>query len=102
MALQRMTIVDQIEITSIGDMQIRFLLMVVDGDNVVAKKFHRTAIPADIPPGLQMQAVNTHLAAMGESPVSVEDIARITAHHDLEKTTAGRKADAVRLFRKPV
>lgn len=78
------TIVDQIEITSENDVQVRFKLIVRDGDNVIAAKYHRSGFNRDLPNSvtLQMYEVNTHLLSMGAQPVSQAEIDRIMVFTD--------------------
>lgn len=81
------TLLNQIEITGTA-VQIRFELCVFNGDKQVSSRWHRAAVPLDAPnDGVdqQIEAVNLHLVAMGEQPVSSEDVAKITAHFLLAK-----------------
>ena len=67
--LQRKTVVDQIEITSGGFVQLRFAKLVVDGDKVVSKGYHRaTVAPGDDFDAL-LKVVNAGLRHLGESEV---------------------------------
>lgn len=78
MLLQK-TILNQIEITQNGTIQVRFALVVENNGVTVASKFHRTAI---IPGGdiqAQIDSVNQHLAQMGEMPVDAASVDRIMA-----------------------
>lgn len=102
MALERVTMVDKIDLDPVGDMHIRLMLMVVDGDNVVAHRYHRTTVAAGVSVADQFALVNTHLASMGELPVSAADIARVVGVRACDNDLPGRKADAVRLLRKPI
>lgn len=77
--LVQKTILDQIEITSNGTMQVRLALLVENNGMVVASKYHRTSIPPGGDIAGQMDHVNQHLAAMREMPVDAVSIARIAA-----------------------
>ena len=86
MIIQR-TLLNQIEVTA-DAIQVRLELCVFNGDTQVSSRWHRVAVPYDAPAGAgaeQFEAVNLHLAAMGELPVSAEDIAKIEAHYQLAK-----------------
>lgn len=89
MALERRTVVNQIEVTEGGILQIRFGLQIVDGGEVISQKWHRTSIPLHANPADQINTVNIHLAQMGENPVSEDDLARITAFHNLSASMSG-------------
>jgi len=73
------TSLDQIEIISNGTVQVRIALRVEDGPNILAHKWHRTALPPETTIDLQMAAVNEHLVQMGYNPVSASDIAKIAS-----------------------
>lgn len=77
--IERKTVLDQIEITRGGRIQVRIGLLLIDGDDEIDRKWHRTAIEPNSDAVLQMEAVNSHLDQMGRPPVSPEDIARIVA-----------------------
>lgn len=104
MALEKVTIVDQIEIGSMGDVGVRLKLLIVeDGATVLSSRFHRTMIPADVPVAAQMELVNAHLAQMGEAPVDAADLERLEVYHQAGKSehAVGRTELAKQLFRKP-
>lgn len=60
---------------------VRIALKIIKDGSEISSKWHRTFIPLDFPPALQMAAVNEHLASMGEAPVSDADIAKVVAMH---------------------
>lgn len=80
------TIVDQIEVTSQGHINVRMKKQVVDGDNTYDVGFHRTSIQCGGDCEMQMSAVNAHLGSMGEGLVSEEDIASVLSHAKLAFT----------------
>lgn len=97
--LERKSILDQIEITREGFLQVRIGLLIVDGDVEVSKKFHRFVLPADstVPEDAvaqQMAAVNAHLEVMGEAPVGQRCIDRMCAAHNLAKAFVAEDAQA--------
>lgn len=94
--LERKSIVDQIEITRECCLQIRLALLIVDGDQEISSKWHRTSIPADAPAnaaGVQMEAVNTHLDSMGEAPVGQPCLDKIAAAYALCQSFAQPKSE---------
>lgn len=82
MAIERKTIIDQIEITGGGEVRTRFGLLLVEGDKVLSVNYHRTIFDVGSPNcvALTMYSVNTHLVSMGEQPLPQEQIDRIAAH----------------------
>lgn len=89
------TIVDQIEITKDGHIQIRMRKQIVDGNAVFDLGFHRTSIECGGNVEAQMNAVNAHLANMGLGPVHDDEIDQIKSHAALaftpEKIAAHKK-----------
>jgi len=69
-------IVEQIEITKTGNIQIRMHKMSSDGDLIGN---HRTSIEPNGDVDAQIAAVNSHMAAENFSPISNADIARVKA-----------------------
>ena len=78
--LARQVVIDQIEITKSGVIQIRMEKQIVDADQVVTSEYHRTAIGVGNDVNAQMDAVNKHLAQMGWPAVPADDIARVADH----------------------
>lgn len=81
--LARKSTVDQIEVDRNNNVNVRLVLLIVDGEQEVSSRYHRTSIPPEGDPAAQMSYVNQHLAAMGEEPVPQADIDRIAAFHAL-------------------
>lgn len=80
--ITKRTVIDQIEITGNGAVQVRFAkLLEEDGVALTEPQYHRTAVQRDGDPLAQMDSVNTHLQAMGLAPVADSDVARIAAVH---------------------
>ena len=69
-------IIDQIEVTSNGTVQVRMHKMSSDGDLIGN---HRTLLPPATDITAQITAVNAHMATENYSPVSAADIAKLTA-----------------------
>lgn len=77
--IEKQTILDQVEITRNGTVQVRFGLLLVEDGVAIDTKWHRTAFPPGHNIQAQIGAVNVHLAQMGKEPVSAGDADRITA-----------------------
>ena len=77
--IEKKTILDQIEITRNGTVQVRFGLLILEDEQEIDSKWHRTAFPPGHDVAAQIAAVNAHLAQMGKWPVSEADAAHITA-----------------------
>lgn len=84
--IQKKTIVDQIEITSHGVVQVRLALLVVEGENIIAKDYHRTVIEPGISPDDQFALVNQHLVSMNKEPVSDSEMIAVRAHAQVAHT----------------
>ncbi|MFQ5880562.1 MAG: hypothetical protein ACE5IZ_10370 [Dehalococcoidia bacterium] len=76
MAIERRTIVDQVEATRSGIIQLRFRKEVVEDGNVLAFEYHRTSLEPGVALATQMALVNTHLQQMGYPQVEASDVAR--------------------------
>lgn len=79
MAIEHRTELNQIEITDQGRIQLRFALVLSDGDTIYSREWHRTAIEREASVDAQLALVNTHLAEMGRSQVSAGDVSRVKA-----------------------
>lgn len=73
MAITRKTVIDQIEIRRDGSVQIRFGLLLVEGEEELDCKWHRTAVPPDGDLAEQIAAVEENLQAMGHPPIEEAD-----------------------------
>ena len=77
--IEKKTLVDQIEITRSGILQIRFGLLIVEDGKELATQWHRTTIAPGVDVDAQIAAVNVHLAQMAQAPCPVEETARVKA-----------------------
>lgn len=77
--IQRKTILDQIEITRSGRIQLRFALLLVEDDVELDCKWHRTAIEPGGDVDAQIALVNEHLQAMGKAPIEADRIPELKA-----------------------
>ena len=69
-------IIEQIEVTNNGTVQVRLHKLSSDGDLIGN---HRTSIPPAGDITAQIGAVNAHMATENYSPVSAADITKLTA-----------------------
>lgn len=82
------TKISQIEKTDSG-LAIRLELCVLKDGEKIGSKFHRTVIDDVVDPLQQMEAVNLHLVAMNEPPLSAADIDEIRLFNELRLTLKG-------------
>lgn len=82
---ERKTVIDQIEITRGGAVQLRLGLLLIDGDKEVDCKWHRTVVPAGGSVAAQIAAVNEHLATMGYPEVGADVVKRVLAHIETDR-----------------
>ena len=73
--IEKKTVIDQIEITRSGSIQIRLGLLLVEDGEELSCQWHRTVIEPDGDIDVQIAAVNVGLAAMRAAPVS--DVGRV-------------------------
>ena len=95
--LEKRTVLDRIEIDSMGHVFMRFLKQVVDGGVVIASEPHRSVIAPGDDPQQQAALVSQHIQMLGYPAPAAEDVARVTAHTGLEtvkreKTLADERA----------
>ena len=67
--IEKKTVVDQIEITRSGHIQIRLGLLLVEDGKEIDCKWHRTVVSPGGDVDAQIAAVNTHLQSMGRPSV---------------------------------
>lgn len=77
--MKKQTVVDQIEITRNGTIQLRIAKELVDDDGtILTSSWHRTSLPPGHDIDAQMAAVNAHLTqGLGFPSVSASDIDRV-------------------------
>lgn len=86
--IQRKVVLEQPELHRSGLLQIKLAVLLIENDQEIDCKWHRTAIPLDGNAQLQMDAVNAHLTSeeMGLPAVSQADIDKIKEAHALIKS----------------
>lgn len=99
--IEKITLVDQIELQRTGDVGIRLVLLLVEDGVILASKYHRTVVPAGGSVAVQMDAVNANLISMGEAPVHTADLARLFAIAAADAAQPGRKDVAKTLRSRP-
>ena len=67
---EKKTILDKIEITRDGTIQVRLAILVLEDGEEISSSWHRTSIPPGADPGAQMAAVNAHLQQMNKATVT--------------------------------
>lgn len=67
--IEKKTIVDQIEVTQGGHVQIRFAVQLVEDGKVIDSKWHRTSVVPGGDVDAQIAVVNAHLESMGKARV---------------------------------
>jgi len=97
--MKKQTIIDQIEITRDGTIQVRFAKQVVDDDGTVLNSaYHRTAFPPGHDIDAQMAAVNENLVRdLKCMPVDAAEIARIKAVTPVVWTKAVKDAHRAKM-----
>lgn len=99
--IEKMTLVDQIELQRTGDVGVRLVLLIVEDGTILSQKYHRVVVPAGGSVPEMMDAININLTAMGEQPVQAVDLARINAAANADAAQPGRKAAAKALRSRP-
>lgn len=95
--MHKQTVVDQIEITRDGTLQLRLAKEVVDDDgSILSREWHRTLLPPGHDIDKQMALVNDHLAQMNCAAVDTAEIARVKAIAPVVWTDEVRGAYAAR------
>ena len=82
--IEKRTIVDQIEVTISGHVQIRFAVQLVEHGRVIEQKWHRTAVEPGGDVDAQLALVSENLEALGKARLvdaagvrRVKDIAQV-------------------------
>jgi hypothetical protein len=86
MAIEKRTVVDQIEATRNGTVQVRFGLVLVENGAEIDCKWHRTAIEPGGSVDAQIAAVNVDLARSKYPAITPSDIDRIKAIAQVAQT----------------
>lgn len=76
--IEKKTVVDQIEITRNGTIQVRFGLLLVENGIELSCAYHRTAVDPGGDISSQLAAVNAHLLAMGKAEIPADQSKRVT------------------------
>lgn len=73
----RKSVIDQVEVTRDGHLQVRLLKKVIDNGVEIDIGYHRTVIPVGGNVELQMQQVATHLASLEFPLDDTEELAQL-------------------------
>ena len=79
MTITKRTVINQIEVTEPGHLQIRLSKQIVEDGVVLMSEYHRTSVECGGDVAAQMAAVNAHLTQMGCAAVTTKDCDRIAA-----------------------
>lgn len=80
------TIIDQIEVTREGHIQVRMRKQIIDGEETFDLGFHRTIVECGGDVEKQMELVNQHLSGMGFAGIEANNVAEIRAHANVAFT----------------
>jgi hypothetical protein len=86
MALTQNTVLDKIEVTRDGTLQIRFGLEVMNGTQLISSAWHRTSVAPGGDVDAQMASVNAHLSQMGQNAATSDHIATIKSYSSVAWT----------------
>lgn len=78
--ITKQSTLNQIEIDAFGNVLMRIAKLVIDGEQVLAKEWHRSSVAVGADINAQMAAVNADLVQQGWPPVADGDIERISQH----------------------
>lgn len=83
--ISKQSVVDRIEVTRSGSVQIRFGLLLVEGGEELDCKWHRTVVDQHVDVTAQLAAVQEHLSVMGYPWITAKDAEKV------QKITAAAK-----------
>lgn len=70
--IEKKTIIDQIEITRGGTIQIRFAKCFVEDGKIIGYEWHRTTVDPGVDVDAQLAVVDIHLPQIGAAPITDE------------------------------
>ena len=98
--IEKKTIIDQIEITRDGTIQVRLALLVLEDGEEISSAWHRTSIPPGADLIEQMAAVNVHLQQMKKEAIKdfapVEKVVALVHTPEVNKRYAEKQAKALK------
>lgn len=68
--IEKRTVIDQIEVTRSGRIQVRLAIEIVENGEVIASSWHRTSVDPGEIVSSKLDAVSVHLMTMGKSGVA--------------------------------
>lgn len=92
--IERKTMLDQVELTRSGSVNLRLALLLVEGDVELHTQFHRVSIDISGDVVAQMAVVVEHLASMGYPPLPEPALQLLRSGHQLIKDYLGYVAPA--------
>ncbi|MGP1665728.1 MAG: hypothetical protein ACTS5I_07450 [Rhodanobacter sp.] len=78
--MEKVTLLDQVEITRAGFVQVRIAKLVMDGGKEIASSWHRAAFAPAADITEHMTAINASLAGMGWPALDAASVQRVQAH----------------------
>jgi hypothetical protein len=79
MMIERLTVLNQIEVTENSTLQLRFAFKLVEEGVEISSAWHRTALATGVDVNAAMQDLSAAFIAMNNKPVSEADIDKIQA-----------------------
>ncbi len=100
--IEKKTILDQIEITRDGTIQVRLAILVLEDEEEISSAWHRTSIPPGTKPADQMAAVNIHLQQMKKETIKdfalVEKVVALVHTPEVNKRYTEKQAKTLEEF----
>ena len=97
--MEKKTILDQIEITRDGTIQVRLAILVLEDGEEISSAWHRMSIPPGTNPAEQIALVNTHLQQMKKEPlqnaVLIEQVAAVVHTPEVKQRYEEKQAKAM-------
>jgi hypothetical protein len=75
--LSKQTVLNQIEVTENGILQLRFEFKVMDGDEKISGAWHRTALTPGVNIAAVVESLNQAFANMSKEPISTADVIKL-------------------------
>jgi hypothetical protein len=89
MAIEKKTIIDQIEIARNGTVQVRFALQLLEDGIEISSTWHRSAVAPGVDPQLMLDAVNADIQArpaLRAAPIDTDRVSLLEAVCQLAHT----------------
>ena len=77
--IEKRTVIDQIEVTRSGRIQVRLALEIVENGEAISSAYHRAAVDPGEAVADTMALVNGHLLAMGKTEIAADGMPGVLA-----------------------